>query len=76
MISKSDKLFDFIQAMTSHERGYFKQSSNKDSYYVILFDAICRQKEYDEADLAKQLKKYGCNRKISAMKDYLWRELT
>lgn len=76
MIKKSDKLFDFIQAMTSHERGYFKQSSNKDSYYVILFDAICKQKEYNETDLIRQLKRAGCNRKISAMKDYLWRELT
>lgn len=73
---KTDKLFDFIQAMTSHERGYFKQSSNKDSYYVILFDAMCKQKDYNEADLVKQLKRAGCNRKISAMKDYLWRELT
>lgn len=76
MIKKTDKLFDFIQAMTSHERGYFKQSSNKDSYYVILFDAICKQKEYNETELVKQLKRAGCNRKISAMKDYLWRELT
>jgi len=76
MIRKSDKLFDFIQAMTSHERGYFKQSSNKDSFYVILFDAICKQKVYDEEDLAVQLKKKGCSRKISAMKEYLWRELT
>ncbi len=76
MIKKTDKLFDFIQAMTSHERGYFKQSSNKDSYYVILFDAMCKQKDYNEGELVKQLKRAGCNRKISAMKDYLWRELT
>lgn len=76
MIGKTDKLFDFIQAMTSHERGYFKQSANKDSWYVILFDAICRQKEYDEDELARYMKKMGCMRKISAVKEYLWRELT
>jgi len=76
MIKKSDKLFDFIQSMTSHERGYFKHSSNKDSYYVILFDLICKQKEYNEAALIKELKKKGCKRKFTSMKDYLWRELT
>lgn len=76
MIKRGDKLFDFIKSMTAHERGYFKQSSNKDSYYVILFDAICKQKEYDEEALIAELKKKGCKRKITAMKDYLWHELT
>lgn len=73
---KTDKLFDFVKSMTSHERGYFKHSSNKDSFYVILFDAICKQNVYDEAALAEELKKRGCKRKITAMKDYLWHELT
>ncbi|MFN8285218.1 MAG: hypothetical protein U0V74_00595 [Chitinophagales bacterium] len=73
---KTDKLFDFIQAMTAHERGYFKQNSNKNSYYVILFDAICRQHEYNERELGRILKKHGCARKISSIKEYLWRELT
>lgn len=76
MMKKTDKLFDFIQSMTSHERGYFKQNSNKNSYYVILFDAICKQHEYDEEELVRILKKHGCARKISAIKDYLWQELT
>jgi tetratricopeptide (TPR) repeat protein len=76
MIKKSDKLFDFIQTMTSHERGYFKHSSNKDSFYVILFDAMCKQKEYNENELVKEMRRRGCRRKITAMKDYLWRELT
>lgn len=76
MIRKTDKLFDFIQSMTAHERGYFKQNTNKNSYYVILFDAICKQREYNERELARVLKKHGCARKISAIKEYLWRELT
>lgn len=76
MIKKTDKLFDFIQSMTAHERGYFKQNSNKNSYYVILFDAICKQHEYNEQELIRILKKNGCSRKISAIKDYLWQELT
>ena len=76
MVRKTDKLFDFIQSMTAHERGYFKQNSNKNSYYVILFDAICRQHEYNERELARILKKHGCARKISSIKEYLWRELT
>lgn len=76
LIRKSDKLFDFIQSMTSHERGYFKQNSNKNSYYVILFDAMCKQHSYHEAELIATLKKHGCARKISAIKEYLWKELT
>jgi len=76
MLKKSDKLFDFVQAMTAHERGYFKQSSNKDSYYVILFDVLCKLKEYDEEEVVAEMRKRGCKRKLTAMKDYLWRELT
>lgn len=76
MIHKSDKLFDFIKSMTSHERGYFKQSTNKDSFYMILFNAMCRQDVYNEEELVRELKNKGCKRKIAAMKDYLWHELT
>ncbi|MFN8323712.1 MAG: hypothetical protein U0T74_13705 [Chitinophagales bacterium] len=75
-MKKHDKLFDFIRSMSSHERGYFKQNANKNSYYVILFDAICKQHEYNENELIRLLKKHGCVRKISAIKDYLWQELT
>ena len=50
---KSDNLFNLIQSLSKGEKRFFKLyasrlSNSEDKKFVILFDAIEKQKEYDE----------------------------
>ena len=57
--SSSDFIFRLIKSLTKSEKRYFKIYSNRFTYkdkqkYLDLFDAIDKQKEYDEAALKKK----------------------
>ena len=57
--SSSDFIFRLIQSLTKSEKRYFKIYSNRFTYkdkqkYLDLFDAIDKQKEYDEVALKKK----------------------
>lgn len=57
----SEHLFQLIKAMSSHEKRYFKLYSSRhtigeENNYVLLFDAIEEQKEYDEPEILKKFK--------------------
>lgn len=71
-----DKLFDLIKSLSNHEKGYFKANSPKGTIYLKLFDAIAKASEPDDKKLEALLRKAGSNRKYSAVKSYLWSELT
>ena len=52
----STELFDLIQSLSKGEKRYFKVHSSRhtigeENKYVKLFDAICKQKTYDEKHL-------------------------
>ncbi len=54
--TSSTELFDLIQSLSKGEKRYFKVHSSRhtigeENKYVKLFDAICKQKVYDEKDL-------------------------
>ncbi len=75
----SRKLFQLIHALSSSEKRYFKIFANKstsenDNKYLLLFNAIEEQTDYDEAQL-KELLYPGEqieSRKFSEMKAYLY----
>lgn len=67
-------LFDLINSMTMSEKRYFKIYSSKhvigmSNDYVLLFDAIDKQEEYDD----DELKSASFVKNLSAEKNYLYR---
>lgn len=60
MNKPKDYIYDLIQKMDRNERRYFKlyikNIGNKGEQYAPLFDAIAKQKEYDEGKLKQKFK--------------------
>lgn len=55
----SDSLFRLIKSLTKNEKGYFKKMAEAlagggGSNYLLLFDAIDKQEEFDEAAIIKK----------------------
>ena len=52
MKTPSTELFDLVRSLTKQEKRYYKMyttlSGGKTNKYLMLFDAIDAQKEYDE----------------------------
>ncbi len=68
---KNDQLFELIQTMSKSEKRFFKVYSllhlgNKE--YLRLFDAVVKQKKYDEPKIKKSLKIKG----FPVVKNYLY----
>src|SRR5687767_1448334 len=66
----SDELYRLIHALTTEEKGYFKKfakrHTSKGNKYLQLFDAINKQKEFEEKSLKKKFKD------LAVMKVYLF----
>jgi hypothetical protein len=78
-MKKSDRLYDLIKSLTKNEKGYFKKFSNTystakgdNNQYILLFDAIDRQKEYDEASLIRKFSKGNDRFNFSSAKKFLY----
>src|SRR5690606_33276142 len=72
-----DNLFKLIKSLNKPEKRYFKVfssriSGNEKSNYAILFDAIDKQKEYDEAAILKRFKKEAFIKSFSITKSRLY----
>ncbi|MEO1436188.1 MAG: hypothetical protein AAFV80_11680, partial [Bacteroidota bacterium] len=78
-MGKQNKLFDLINSMTTAEKGFFKKYSaihgRKSSNYIQLFDAIDRQKTYDEAKLIQKFEGSSFAKHFSVSKNYLYNAL-
>ncbi|MGQ0829842.1 MAG: hypothetical protein ACT4ON_15755 [Bacteroidota bacterium] len=71
-----DSLFKLIHSLSKNEKGYFKKymsrySSNADTDLVKLFDAIEKQKEYDESKLKKVFAGDNIVKHLSVSKNHL-----
>lgn len=74
----SDRLYRLIHALSSSEKRYFKlfvgRESDRANKYIVLFDAIEAQPEFDENALKEAV--YGTTeipgRKYSELKSYLY----
>lgn len=86
MKTPSNKLFLLIQKMTPSEKRYFKrfglvQQKNTSAaeavrkQYVLVFDAINEQGDYDEAALLEQFKAHSFVKNFSEIKKYLFQQI-
>lgn len=76
MKTPSTDLFDLIHCLTSQERAYFKRFATihkqaSDNTYLKLFNAILKQKTYDEQALKKQFENEKLSRYFPRAKKYL-----
>ncbi len=72
----STELFDLIRSLTKSEKRFFKLHSSLQSgekNYLQIFDAIDRQKEYDEAAIKKQFAKATFIRHFPSEKNHLYK---
>ncbi len=72
----SNELFDLIKSLTKSEKRFFKlhsalQSGEKN--YLRIFDAIDRQREYDEEAIKKQFAKETFIRHFPSEKNHLYK---
>lgn len=73
----SDHLFKLIKSLNKSEKRYFslyasRHTLGEKNNYAILFEAIDKQNEYDEAALLKQFKKEAFINKFSITKARLY----
>ncbi|HLP19270.1 MAG TPA: hypothetical protein VK174_03180 [Chitinophagales bacterium] len=69
----SDSLFRLIKSLSKNEKGYFKKmaealSGGTGSNYLLLFDAIDGQGDYDEPAIIKQFSKEKFTKNLSVTK--------
>ncbi len=74
-MTPSTELFDLIKTLTKSEKRFFKlsaslQSGNKN--YLLLFDAIGEQKEYNEQAIKEQFKEEKFIKHLPSEKNYLY----
>ena len=73
--SKTD-LFTLIKAMTKDEKRYFKNFAKSEGganlNYIKLFDAIARQREYNEVKIRRKFRGEKFMRQLSVAKNYLY----
>lgn len=77
-MSKKAPLFLLIKSLTKAEKRYFKifaanqkGDSQKNNNYLLLFDAIDKQKAYDEQAIKVQFVKYNFVKQLHVTKNYL-----
>ena len=73
----SDNLFQLIKSLNKSEKRYFnlyasRHTIGEKNNYVVLFDAIDKQSEYDEDAILKQFKKETFINKFSITKSRLY----
>lgn len=76
-MAKTDALFSLIKSLTKSEKSYFKKyiagsDEKSDKKYMLLFEAIEKQSEYDEAAIKKKFKDEQFIRQIAVAKNYLF----
>ncbi len=76
----SSALFELIHSLSSTERAYFKKntvtfSRKKTSNYLRIFDAITKQKNYNEEQLLSLFRKEAFIKQFSVAKNYLYNRI-
>jgi len=77
MKTASDNLFQLIKSLSKQEKRYFKLHAGRhvigdQNKYVLLFDAIEKQKQYDEAQLKSDFEGEAFTRQFHVVKNYLY----
>ena len=76
MKTPSQDLFLLIQSMSKTEKRYFKKFSElhgkEDNKYLMLFDAMAKQKTFDEEAIKKQFRGEAFLKQFPVAKNYLY----
>jgi hypothetical protein len=77
-MKSSDDLFRLVKSLSKSEKRYFKLSVSKyssaeESNYIVLFDAIDNQEEYDEDKVKKKFSKGKAAKNFPTEKNHLYR---
>lgn len=72
-----NQLHELIKSLTQTEKRYFKlfaqlQTSNKDCDYVLLFNAIEKQKVFNETKIKAHFKGTSIEKRYASLKKYLY----
>lgn len=72
----SDDLFQLIKSLTKSEKRYFKRfcmlySTGKKNNYLKLFDAMDKQRIYNEKKIKEKFRRETFAKQLSVVKDYL-----
>ncbi|MBN8702226.1 MAG: hypothetical protein J0M08_04120 [Bacteroidetes bacterium] len=69
-----ERIHTLIHSLTKGEKRYFKMWVNKEKgkNYIVLFDAIEKQKEYDEDELKLKLRETGISDNFAVIKNRLY----
>ena len=76
-MTPSKSLFELIKSLNKTEKGYFKKSAKIHTVggrnsYLLLFDAIDKQKEYNEKKLIVKLAQHKFIVRLAFYKNYLY----
>ncbi len=77
----SDDLFQLIKSLTQTEKRYFKllaslhHNKGSDNNYLKLFNAMEKQKEYDEGKIRKKFKNEKFLKQLFVVKNYLYNNI-
>ena len=77
----STELFDLIKSLDGGEKGYFKKhsfinsKSSSDVNYLLLFDSIEKQNEYNEKELRLHFRNHAFARQFPVAKTYLYNRI-
>jgi hypothetical protein len=74
----SNSLFILIKSLTKSEKRYFKRfctiySKERQNNYLLLFNAIAEQKEYDELQIKSKFRNEKFVKQLNVLKVYLYR---
>lgn len=73
----SNQLFELIHSLSPTEKGYIKKtafssSKGEEKSYILLFDAIANQNEYDEDKIVKKFNGASFIKNLSKSKNHLY----
>ncbi|TAL58285.1 MAG: hypothetical protein EPN85_11900 [Bacteroidetes bacterium] len=76
----SEDIHALIKSLAPTEKAYFKKYARlhvlgKGNRYVLLFDAINKQKKYDEKELMELFKGYDFVKRFAVAKEYLYKQI-
>jgi Tetratricopeptide repeat len=77
MRTASDELFQLIQSLSKQEKRYFKLYAarhviGEQNKYLLLFDAIDKQKVYDEKAIKQKFSNEAFTNQLHVIKNYLY----
>lgn len=77
MKTPSDDLYQLIKSLDGQEKRYLKIYASRHiigegNKYMLLFDEIDKQKEYDEAAIKQKFRKHAFIKQLTVMKAYLY----